>query len=289
VFIKSKRAYHNLVMISWKVENPDRLFSEIKNKFIGTYTATDLRWSIEHNRCFVNKKIERFPSSILQKGDLISFCPEKKPYFFKDEKRVLFEDDYIFVYDKPPFLPCESLEKFTPHWLAHRLDRDTSGVLLLAKDRTTLEALEQQFKVRSIQKEYLVLVEGYPGKEGSIKGNMALLHKRQGAVMWGMAPQGLWSQTQWRCVRRGKQMSLLHCFPLTGRTHQIRVHLKHLGYPILGDYTYGSAALKQEVFRPLLHAYKVSVTHPYSGERLMFKADVSEDFKKNLLFDMQRP
>jgi len=278
MYKKAKRVYDKSVMISWKVENPNRLLSEIKNKCSGTYTTVDLRWALEHNRCFVNKKMETFASSPVKKGDLITFWPEQKPTFCTEKSRILYEDDFLLVYNKPPFLSSENLEKLTQCTLVHRLDRDTTGALLLAKTPSIQTALEKQFKERSIEKEYLALVEGCPGKSGIIKGKIGPLYKREGAVIWGMSSAGQWSQTQWKCIQIKENRSLLLCVPLTGRTHQIRVHLKHLGYPIIGDYTYGPRTLKAGIFRPMLHAYRLTFTHPHSGQRLTLKAALPTDF-----------
>lgn len=264
-------------MNSWKVENPNRLLTEIKNKFLGPYTVQDLRWSIEHNRCFVNKQIEKFGSAALKKGDLLYFWPEKKPFFTKEADRILYEDESLLVYDKPPFLSSENLEKMTQCLLVHRLDRDTSGVIVLVKNPRIQSALEKQFKERSVQKEYLACVEGYPENEGIIRGKMAPLHKRQGAVTWKMASEGVWSQTEWRCMQRRKNSALLLCFPSTGRTHQIRVHLNHIGYPIVGDFTYGASQIVKGVFRPLLHAYRLAFTHPHTKKRLSYEAEIPND------------
>jgi 23S rRNA pseudouridine955/2504/2580 synthase len=265
-------------MISWKAENQNRLLTEIKNKCSANYSVKDLRWSLEHNRCFVNKKIERFGSTSIRKGDLILFHPEKKPNFCKEELRILYEDTALLVYDKPPFLTSENLATITETQLVHRLDRDTSGVVLLAKDQRIGLELEKQFRERSIQKEYFAIVEGFPGKEGVIQGNMAPLHKREGAVIWGMATQGVWSKTAWECLRQGNNKSLLHCYPLTGRTHQIRVHLQHIGGPILGDYTYGAKQVITGVFRPLLHAHRLLFVHPLTGKSLSFTSEPPSDF-----------
>ena len=265
-------------MISWKVENNNRLLAEVKNKFLGIYTSKDLRWTIEHNHCFVNDLVERFCSVIVNKNDHICIWIETSPAFAIEKSRILYEDVHIFVYDKPPFLTSEELAKITYCRLVHRLDRDTSGVILLAKTQKVQTALEEQFRRQTIKKEYLALVEGLPNKSGIISGNMTPRHQREGAVIWGMSPSGLWSQTHWICLQNYGNHTLILCLPITGRTHQIRVHLQYIDHPIIGDYIYGSRHKKEGLFRPLLHAYRLTFSHPITREKCIFSAPLPLDF-----------
>ena len=264
-------------MTSWKVKNTNRLLTEIKNKLSGLYTAKDIRWAIDHNRCFVNKTLERFGSTPVKAGDTISILVEKRPAFHKDPKRVLFEDEHILVYDKPPLLTSEQLSKLTTSLLVHRLDRDTSGVMTLAKTPEAQKNLEEQFKSRTITKEYIALVEGNPGEKGTISGKMAPLSRREGAVIWGMSPSGLSSQTNWTRLRTHSNHTLLRCTPLTGRTHQIRVHLAHIGHPLIGDTTYGRRTYTKAL-RPLLHAHSIQFLHPMTHVPYRFTAPIPPDF-----------
>lgn len=265
-------------MTSWKVKNTNRLLTEIKNKLSGLYTVKDIRWAIDHNRCFVNKTLERFGSTTVKAGDIISIQVEKRPLFRKDPHRVLFEDDHILIYDKPPFISSEQLSTLTQSLLVHRLDRDTTGVMILVKTPEAQKKLEEQFRSRTILKEYLALVEGNPGEKGTISGKMAPLSRREGAVIWGMSPSGLPSQTNWiRLSQRGNH-TLLSCTPLTGRTHQIRVHLAHIGHPIIGDTTYGRPT-NTKALRPLLHAHTLQFRHPATQASCSFTAPVPADFQ----------
>lgn len=264
-------------MISWKVKNTSRLLTEIKNKLSGRYTVKDIRWSIDHNRCFVNKTLERFGSTLVQPGDTITIRLEKRPVFTKEPGRILFEDTHLLVYDKPPSITSEQLGILTGCLLVHRLDRDTSGVILLAKTQEAQKKLEEQFRRRTTLKEYLALVEGNPGDEGAISGRMAPLSRREGAIIWGISSSGVPSQTRWNRLSQRGNHALLRCTPLTGRTHQIRVHLAHIGHPIVGDATYGRRK-NANVLRPLLHAESLQFTHPASGAPLTFTAPTPADF-----------
>ena len=266
-------------MTSWKVKNTNRLLTEIKNKLSGVYTVKDIRWAIDHNRCFVNKTLERFGSTTVRAGDTISIQVERRPVFQKDPKRILFEDDHILVYDKPPLITSEQLGKLTQCLLVHRLDRDTSGVMILAKTPEAKKNLEEQFKRRTTLKEYVALVEGNPGQEGTISGKMAPLSRREGAVIWGMCSSGLFSQTNWICLSNYGNRTLLRCIPFTGRTHQIRVHLAHIGHPLIGDTTYGHRS-HTKALRPLLHAHSVQFLHPITHNPCQFTAPIPSDFSK---------
>ncbi len=264
-------------MTSWKVKNTNRLLTEIKTKLSGFYTVKDIRWAIDHNRCFVNQTLERFGSTTVRAGDTISILVEKRPLFQKDPLRVLFEDDQILVYDKAPLISSEQLGKLTQCLLVHRLDRDTSGVMILAKTQEAQKNLEEQFQSRTIVKEYMALVEGNPGEGGTISGKMAPLSRREGAVTWGMSSTGLSSQTNWLCLSNRGNRTLLRCIPLTGRTHQIRVHLAHIGHPIIGDATYGRRS-HTKALRPLLHAHTIQFQHPTTHTPRHFTAPIPSDF-----------
>jgi len=264
-------------MISWKVKNTQRLLTEIKNKLSGRYTTKDIRWSIDHNRCFVNQTLERFGSTQVKAGDTISISIEKRAIFHLEPGRILFEDDHLLVYDKPPHLASEKLASLTKTHLVHRLDRDTTGVIILAKTESAQKNLEDQFRQRVVVKKYLALVEGNPGESGKIIGKMAPLSKRQGAIIWGISSKGLFSQTDWVRLRVSGKRALLQCTPLTGRTHQIRVHLAHIGHPIVGDGTYGSRSITG-VNRPLLHASAITFKHPISNGSVHFEAPTPPDF-----------
>lgn len=234
-----------------KVLSPSRLLTFIKENL--DFPTVDLRWSIEHGRCFVNGSIERFGSARLRIGDEVTIWPAKRPRFEKDESRILYEDEDVLFYDKPPFIPSSDLAELLSLNLVHRLDRDTTGVILFAKKDPA--PYENLFRERKIEKAYDVLIEGIPSKaNGIFTGKMRKIGKREGAVVWGMSQSGAWSQTEWECVERGKHHAHLHCRPQTGRTHQIRVHMRALGHPVLGDCEYGSRKGMPGLFRPLLHA-----------------------------------
>lgn len=233
-------------------------------------SGKDLRWSIEHGRCFVGGMVERFCSHHLQGDEKVLCWPVARPHFVREEARVLYEDEELLLYNKPPYLSSEELAKLLGVKLVHRLDRDTSGVILFAKrDPDPFEAL---FRNRKIRKTYHALVEGSPQERGTLSLRLGIVGRREGAILWGVTKEGLWSETEWVCERRVKEGSLLRCHPHTGRTHQIRIHMRALSHPILGDDTYGSRRGRAGIFRPLLHATRLE------WEGFSIEAPFPEDF-----------
>ncbi len=237
-----------------KVPSSTRLLSFIKKNF--AFSTKDLRWSIEHGRCFVNGRVERFGSSHLQKGDEVVIWPTKRPFLKKEQMRVLYEDDALLIYDKPPYIASSDLAKILGVHLVHRLDRDTTGVIIFAKKNPA--PFEELFRKRKVEKTYHALVKGTLKKRGTFSAKIGKIGRREGAVIWGISPNGIWSQTDWECEQLGINAALVRCHPLTGRTHQIRVHMKAMGHPILGDCEYGNRKGISGLFRPLLHASGLS-------------------------------
>jgi 23S rRNA pseudouridine1911/1915/1917 synthase len=172
--------------------------------------------------------------------------------------------------------------------IVHRLDRETSGVMLVAKTDAAHRGLSEQFSERSLQKEYLALVEGVPsllsgsvrkpiGRNAHHRHKMAIVEEEQG---------GRDARTDWEVVEAfGKMAALVRCTIHTGRTHQIRVHLKSLGHVLLGDDVYGwkpNPSLKTPPKRVMLHAEHLVVQHPITKKTLDLRAPLPADFEKVL-------
>jgi 23S rRNA pseudouridine1911/1915/1917 synthase len=160
--------------------------------------------------------------------------------------------------------------------IVHRLDKDTSGCILVAKNDAAHAALARQFADRTAQKTYLAVVRGRPrATAGVVTGAIARhpVHRQRMTVSTRKGARA--AETAWRVLASSGNLSLLECRPKTGRTHQIRVHLKHLGHPIAGDRVYGGGA---DFPRQLLHAWKIAVGHPSTGERMEFTAPLPDDF-----------
>ena len=218
-------------------------------------------------------------------------------------ERVIFEDSRILVIDKPAGLAVhggsnvslgciEALRLLRPEAkdleLAHRLDRGTSGVLLLAKRRSALRALHALLREGRIDKQYLALVKGrWP--EATIEVDAPLVTRRvSGEARVKVDPEGKPAQSTFRVLERyGKTASLLEVAIATGRTHQIRVHANHVGHPVAGDDRYGDEDFNTylKTFglqRMFLHAHSVSFEWPETGEPFSASAPLPDDLRAAL-------
>ena len=214
---------------------------------------------------------------------------------------VLLEDDHILAVDKPAGLAVhggsgiahgviERLRAGRPEAkfleLAHRLDRETSGVLLLAKRRSALTALHEDLRERAMDKRYLVAVDGRVRDEKR-RVKVALRRYSTGEGERRVAVderEGQEAETVFRRLARSAEFSLLEAELLTGRTHQIRVHLAHIGHPVLGDGKYGDFALNralrpQGLRRMFLHAAVLSFDHPATGRRVTVRSPLPADLE----------
>lgn len=169
--------------------------------------------------------------------------------------------------------------------IVHRLDKETTGVIVVAKNDKAHRALADQFATRALKKEYLALVSGVPQLlSGTIDRAIARhpTHRHRMTVGEGGKP----AKTSWERVEAfGDIAALLRCQIFTGRTHQIRVHLKSLGHPILGDPLYGwkpDARLAKQPERVMLHAEHLVLTHPINGKELDLRAPLPADFQRTM-------
>lgn len=164
--------------------------------------------------------------------------------------------------------------------IVHRLDKDTSGLLLVAKNDQSQLALSRQLQERQMEKHYRALVEGVL-REDSGRIDQPIARSKKDRKKMAIDPEGRPSITDWTVLERGRSVTLLDVHILTGRTHQIRVHMKSIGHPVCGDPIYG-AGKGAKVPRLMLHAYTLSFTHPTTGERLTFTAPLPEEFVQGL-------
>ena len=164
--------------------------------------------------------------------------------------------------------------------IVHRLDKETSGLMLVAKNDGTQEALSRMLKNREIEKHYRALAEGrFKEPEGEI--DAPIDRSKKDRKKMAVDPEGRPAVTRWKVLAEGAGCTLLDVHILTGRTHQIRVHLKSIGHPVCGDELYG---FEKGVKVPclMLHAFSLSFEHPRTHEKMTFQADVPEDFRTGL-------
>lgn len=176
---------------------------------------------------------------------------------------LLYEAEECVVIDKPSgvLTAIKSFPKeFQDYILVHRLDKETSGALLLAKNKQAEDFFLKEFKERRVDKIYVAVIEGH-------------LKKTEGTV--SRALEGKSAITLWKVWKKGLKNTLLLCQPITGRTHQIRKHVAGMGHPIIGDIEYGSQKASRRI---LLHAYSVAFNLP-NGERVRVKSALPEEFK----------
>jgi RluA family pseudouridine synthase len=267
---------------------PVRLLDVIKNIVGSSISARFIKKILEANFCRVNGRIERFASVRIKNGDEVELNDQWSSLQKKKIKcPILYEDEDLIVVNKPSGLVCsdEILSDTLCRriWLAHRLDKDTTGVLLMGTSAFAAQQLQDCFRNRSIEKNYLAIVDGVmKSKEGVIKNYLVKKKAFQGQTIWGVSDhRGSWSETLWKCLGSGKEASFIECQPVTGRTHQIRVHMAHLGHPLLIDRQY-AATIRSSLFaaRPLLHAHQLNVV--WKDRKYSFQASLPEDFTELL-------
>jgi 23S rRNA pseudouridine1911/1915/1917 synthase len=262
---------------------------------------------IKQGHIRLNRDMIVKPSREIHPGDILeitwpidALTPIEPQYLPLD---VIYQDDQILVINKRAGIsvhPAGPFQKGTlvngllyaniplarygaplRPGIVHRLDRDTSGVMIVAKsDRAYLELI-RMFKQREVKKMYLALVEGR--WEGNAEVNIPIQRsERHPCLMEISRTGGKPALTEIEPICIGEQYSLLLVRPRTGRTHQIRVHLSSQGYPIAGDVRYGSWQSEKVINRQALHAFVISFPHPISGKTMIFAAALPDDFRASL-------
>ncbi|MCX7823041.1 MAG: RluA family pseudouridine synthase [Syntrophobacterales bacterium] len=287
------------------------------------YSRGGIQSLIEAGDVTVNG-LYRKPGYRLRLGDLVAcriVSPKPLPFSVIEPVPmpldILYEDPWIIVLNKPPGLVvhpgagqtgstlvhallyhCNSLASIGAPLrpgIVHRLDQGTSGVMVVAKTNEAYLNLIEQFKSHKVEKTYLAIVCGVPGKKGNVPSPIVTLIDRHPVNRKKMAvskSKGREAVTYWRVLRDWVEVSLVEAKPITGRTHQIRVHLSYIDHPIVGDELYGNTrnrcknikdeTLKLEIIKithQMLHALSISFNHPYSGKRLHFEASLPKDME----------
>ena len=273
-------------------------------KRLPEYSRSRLQQLIRSGFVRLNEQTTR-PRQIVHDGDKIDLV---EPPLEKIDTRpepipldVLFEDDDLVVINKPAGLTvhpgagqrehtlvnallshCTSLSgiagKERPG-IVHRLDKETSGCLVVAKNDIAHRELSKQFAARTVEKIYLALVAGKLRKPAGVIEEKIGRHPVHRQRMSVASKRGRPAKTEYRVIRSSDQASMVECRLHSGRTHQIRVHLHHLGHPVLGDKVYAPRFAK-DFPRQMLHAWKLGFRHPRTGDWKIFEAPLPEDFNQ---------
>ncbi|WP_438863176.1 23S rRNA pseudouridine(955/2504/2580) synthase RluC [Neptunicella sp.] len=219
------------------------------------------------------------------------------------ESQIIYEDDVLIVVNKPSgmavhggsglsFGLIEALRALRPDQrfleLVHRLDRDTSGILLVAKKRSALKSLHEQLRDKTVDKRYQALVNGHwPENRFKVKAPLQKNVLQSGERMVSVHPDGKPSETRFRILQQFEQATLVEASPITGRTHQIRVHCQHAGHSIACDDKYGDKEFdqlmqQQGLKRLFLHAYRIAFVHPKEGTPVRFIAPLESSLQQAL-------
>lgn len=270
-----------------------RLDIYLSTKFDTTISRSLWQKYIKAGYVSVNNKVATTPKFEVDETDEIALnLPEKEQTDV--DLPILYEDDDVIVVNKPSGLlthakgglsdeptvaeiirPKTSFATDTDRpGIVHRLDRDTSGLLIIAKNPESAAHLQRQFAERTAKKTYIAITDGKP-KLNAAKIDLPIGRNPSAPSTFRIDPNGKPAQTTYHVLVENDTQSLVELRPTTGRTHQLRVHLAHLNAPILGDRVYG----KSSDCRMMLHAQKLEITLP-SGERKVFEAAVPDEFKK---------
>lgn len=241
---------------------------------------------------------------LLEDEDVITLTIPEPPSLQAQEMSldVLYEDAYMAVINKPAGLsmhpgsgqvegtlvsgllalgwPLSDLGGEERPGIVHRLDKGTSGLVLIAKDNLTHHYLKKELELRNIVRRYIALVEGVPKWKHHIVEGYIHRHLKH-PTMFRMAAQGRYSKTYFTLLEDLGNYALLECILDTGRTHQIRVHLKSIHFPVVGDPVYGSRKTMRKLTHQMLHARTLEFIHP-SGEPMRFVAPLPQDFAELL-------
>lgn len=288
-----------------KGRNPERLDLFLSRE--SGLTRAKIKNLLSDNKIFINGGIAEKAGILLKGGENLEIAlPEPESSELKPEAiplDILYEDKDLLVINKPAGLVVHPA---AGHWegtlvnallyhfnqlssiyplrpgIVHRLDKDTSGLLLIAKSDKAHLQLSKQLKNREIKKDYAAIVHGRISQNEGVVDQPIGRHPKDRKKMAVVSSNGRDAVTRFKVLKRFKNHTFLECRIETGRTHQIRVHLSNMGYPIIGDSLYGSK--KGELAaRQMLHAWKIQLAHPITSQPVKFEAQLPDDFQKTLI------
>lgn len=255
------------------------LRSFIKKKF-ENLTSREIEALLSKNGCKVNRTIERFGSKKLTLTDTVELFPHFLQKNKNEKITTLFEDDHLLIINKPADIPSskrilsELLNQSV--LLVHRLDKPTSGVLILAKTTHAQSQIEELFYKQEIEKTYIAITHGrMSDRKGLIEKPLKIKKRYEGGVIYMTTIQGKKAITHWEKAFSSKTETLFILKPISGKTHQLRVHLESIGHPILGDPVYKDKQTSPyNAERLMLHSRKVVFTHPFTHKKIEIIAPI---------------
>ena len=304
------------------------LRSRVEGNRIDSYLATRFP---DYSRTFIQKLIESGKITVNGRPIKASYSPSggdyvecRVPVVQKEEippenipLDIIYEDEWLVVVNKAADLVvhpsrghtggtlvnglayhCERLSEGSGPLrpgIVHRLDRDTTGAIVVAKDDAVQKELQRQFHDREVKKEYLAVCEGHIELDSDVVDEPLGSHRRHKKMQTIRPDNGKRARTIYKVTERVGDFTIVRCYPETGRTHQIRVHLKYIGHPIVADQLYGQRkqvyrsdftgedhhpAEQPVLERQALHARRLTIYHPRRGEEMTFEAEVPGDIRE---------
>jgi len=282
---------------------------------LGTWSHRHIKQALDSKNVFVNGQNIFISSWNLRAGDKVRLLADNQPKNTRLIKshylQILLEDPYILVVMKPAFVDYDTFVLHVGAYLkrqnknahdpyvgqVHRLDKETSGVMLFTKKKIA-NTLSDQFRERRVQKFYLGIVFGRIETERGIIRNLIEKGKFEGGKKARIVSDkkkeiGMEAHTEYEVLERYEKATLIRFSIKTGRTHQIRIHMANLGYPLLGDKIYGQEILNasckpsssKKLIKPLinrqaLHAWRIDFAHPVSGKKISMEAPIPKDMQE---------
>lgn len=269
-------------------------------------TRNKIIYLIKNQQIKINQKIVNKPSFILKNNDEIEIEDLKKVQQInldlppcKKKLNIIYEDDDLLIINKPKNVlthPTKFKEKDTianqlvnylknfpkddiRPGIVHRLDKNTTGLLLIAKNLKTLNDLKKQFENKTIKRAYLCLCHGHFVMKKTIV-ELPIIHAKNNTtkMLVSNSSKAKFAKTEINLIKNLKNnLALIECILHTGRTHQIRVHLKHINHQVYNDELYGNLE-DEKKYQQYLHAYKIAFIHPTTKKEMTFKIDPDENF-----------
>lgn len=285
-------------IIAEKSERLDVYLSEKLDK-----TRSAIKKLIEDKNVTVNGKVEKAGKTLKEGDEITVILPDPVKLDLEAENiplDIIYQDEDIAIINKPQGMTVHAgngvhgstlvnallyhldslsgINGVIRPGIVHRIDKDTSGLLVVAKNDAAHVSLSEQIKNKTCRRIYLALVEGVV-KENDGVIDTFIGRSDKNRTMMAVKQDGRRAITHYKVIRRYKDYTLMEFSLETGRTHQIRVHTKYLGHPIVGDPVYGYKTQKFKLNGQLLHAFRLELTHPKSGERMTFEAPLPDYFQ----------